>query len=273
MSFTFCLLYAFIGIAAGAMSSALGVGASVLFLPALIWTLPQIGIDHNLVPATAVATSLAASCSVVCSSSWAHWRAGNLSWVNSSVLTLLIAAAVGGLAGGQVLHIAPGSIILGMAAIAQVIVATLLFKRAAAGRASGTAPASAEPSGERVNASGWPNVTYVGAVGLLTSVGAGGTYLVPYFLWRGFNRVQAIGLASVLGVAIAPAATLTCLMQGNALSEGLIQGRVAMVLGAGALLGAHVGTHLLARASSGTWSRLLACALLTSSFRTIGKIV
>lgn len=273
MSFTFCLLYAAIGIAAGAMSSALGVGASVLFLPALIWTLPQLGVDHNLVPAAAVATSLAASCSVVCSSSWAHWRAGNLSWVNSSVLTLLMAAAVSGLVGGQLLQLAPGALILGMAAIAQITVAALLLRRASATRASVTAPNRDESRSEQVNASGWPNVTYVGAVGLLTSVGAGGTYLVPYFLWRGLNRVQAIGLASVLGVAIAPTATLTCLMQGGGVAEGPIQTRVAALLGIGALLGANVGTRLLARTSSGTWSRLLACALFASSLKTIGKIV
>lgn len=253
-----------LGYGVSAVASALGVGASVVFVPALL-ALPAVAGRPEAAVGGAIATSLAASCIVTCAGAWAHWRAGNLpANVIRPAAGALAAAAVGGLVGGSFVSSANRAALGFAVVLAQAAVAAVLVWRACAP----AAPAHPAPP---AGAAGVMTATltrgYLGLVGLLTSIGAGGVFIVPFLLWRGLARNQAAALASLLGVAIAPAATVVYLTRTGSAADSLVHLPTALALGIGAVAGARLGARLAARVHARAWTVLLACGLIASSLR------
>lgn len=273
------MLCTVVGVAAGALASAMGVGASLVFIPALLLIVPLLGVQPESVPAVCVATSLTASCAATVSAVLAHLRAGNLKRTELlQARPLLLWAAAGAVLGGA--SIARNDSIgatLGLA-IAQIVVAVILATR---GQFSARLPTQSKvvhfDGAEAAQATDAQARAYVGVVGAITSIGAGGVFLAPYFLWRGLPRVKAAAMACLVGVAITPAATGVFLMgrpAGPTLATiGVVHLPLAVCLAAGSLYGARVGASITHRAHSAAWSRALAALLLLSSARAIARIV
>ncbi|MFT3819855.1 MAG: hypothetical protein QM750_19955 [Rubrivivax sp.] len=56
------LCFTSLGFLGAVLTTAIGTGSSVIFLPMLLWLLPHLGVAVASVPATALGTSLAARC-------------------------------------------------------------------------------------------------------------------------------------------------------------------------------------------------------------------
>lgn len=268
LTLMFCTI---VGVGAGMMASALGVGASLIFVPVLLAIAPTLGVPAGFVPTVAIATSLAASCFVTLTGAAAHWRAGNLTRdLTLQASPLLAFAAAGGIAGGLfIAHVESVAVTIGLA-IAQALVAIVLTLRGRIGTAAAAASLAGELANQRTR-------VYVAGVGALTSIGAGGVFLVPFFLWRGLGRIHAVALASLLGIAITPVATVVFVSAKPAVSMvasmGFVHLPLAISLAAGSVYGSALGVRAAKASTSGMWTRLLAVALLLSSARAIARIV
>ncbi len=267
-----------LGYFGAALASALGVGASLLFVPVLLVLLPAFGVATGDAPGVAIATSLAASSAVTAAGAWAHWKAGNVCADRlRAAYPAMAAAALGALVGGMFVTSAPGSSLIGAVVAAQLIVAGMLVVRLVR-----------DCSCERgCDVSTDDNITtvlrqartqaYVFAVGALTSIGAGGVFLVPYFVWRGAAKARAAALASILGMSITPVATAVYVFQHESVPTagviGLVHAPVALALAVGAVFGAGVGARAAKSANTAVWTRLLAAALLLSSVRAAAKML
>ncbi len=261
-----------------ALASALGVGASLLFVPVLLVLLLAFGVDAATVPGVAIATSLAASCAVTAAGAWAHWKAGNVCADRlHAAFPAMGAAALGAFTGGMFVISAPGSSVMGAVVAAQLIVAGLLSVRLVRDRSC--EPASNADADDTIAAvlRHARTLVYVFAVGALTSIGAGGVFLVPYFVWRGAAKAPAAAMASVLGLAITPVATAMYLSQHEGVPTagafGLVHAPIALALAVGAVFGAGLGARAARSANTALWTRLLAAALLLSSVRAAGKML
>jgi uncharacterized membrane protein YfcA len=90
------LALALIGLAAGAMASALGIGGGIVFVPALVIVA---GFGQQL----AEGTSLAVIVPTMAVAAWAHGRRGRVDWPTAFRVGAF--GVVGGLAGGALAQI------------------------------------------------------------------------------------------------------------------------------------------------------------------------
>ena len=123
------LCFGSLGFLGASFATAMGVGPSIVFLPALLWLLPYLGVEAASVASSAVGPSLAASCVVMCSGTLAHWRAGNLTRTPAELGGLLAAAACGGVLGGTVVLRASTVALYLIVATGQLIIAAVLAWR------------------------------------------------------------------------------------------------------------------------------------------------
>ena len=260
------LCFAPLGYVGASLSTALGVGSSVLFVPLLLWLLPYLGVDGSPLAVTAIGTSLSASWVVMLVGSMAHWRAGNLDPASREARGLAIAAGCGGILGGTIIASTAGPDLLALVAGGQALVAAALALRVfGIGKGHTHEPAPCVPLQDGVSRA------YMLLVGLLTTVGAGGVFLVPYFLYRGRSRSQAAALACFVGVAISTAASILFIGT-KALAVGgasVVVVPIGAALALGAFFGGRQGVKLASSIHPAAWTSLLILALAASACRSI----
>lgn len=85
------------GSIAGLLAGMLGIGGGLVVVPLLIYLLPELGVQTELVVPMAVATSLATICMTTMSSARSHIRHGQVSWfwVRRVIPGLMAGAVVG----------------------------------------------------------------------------------------------------------------------------------------------------------------------------------
>ncbi len=109
------------------------------------------------------------------------------------------------------------------------------------------------------------------------AIGAGGVFMVPYFVWRGAAKAPAAAMASIMGLAITPVATAMYLSQHEGVLAagvlGLVHAPIALALAVGAVFGAGLGARAARSANTALWTRLAAAALLLSSVRGAAKML
>ncbi|MGR5141360.1 sulfite exporter TauE/SafE family protein [Photobacterium sp. DNB23_23_1] len=185
--FAWCLA---LGGVVGILAGLLGIGGGLLVVPALVWLLPQAGIDADMVMHIALGTSLASIVLTSGSSARNHFKLGNVDL--AIVRSLAPGVILGGLGGSFVAELVPSSMLPKIFAIIVLLLATqmLLSLRFSAQRDM--------PSGVGTFCSGG----VIGVVSSLAGIG-GGSLTVPYLNWHGVEMRRAIGCASFSGVLIA----------------------------------------------------------------------
>ncbi|WP_417656401.1 sulfite exporter TauE/SafE family protein [Pseudidiomarina aestuarii] len=85
------------GVLAGTLAGMLGIGGGLIIVPLLIYLLPILGVDPQLVVQMAVATSLATIVMTTLSSARSHLRHGQVSffWVRRLIPGLMVGAVFG----------------------------------------------------------------------------------------------------------------------------------------------------------------------------------
>ena len=105
--FAMCLV---LGSGVGLLAGLLGIGGGLVVVPALVWLLPRVGIDSELVMHIALATSLASIVLTSGSSARNHIRLGNVDF--SIVKTLAPGVIIGGL--GNIRGVVMAALLIGM---------------------------------------------------------------------------------------------------------------------------------------------------------------
>lgn len=191
-----------LGAVVGLLAGLLGIGGGLLIVPALVWMLPQTGIESGVVMHIALATSLACIVLTSGSSARSHLRLGN---VDVSLVRLLAPGMVlGGIAGSAVAEWVPADWLPRIfAGIVLLLALQMLLSLKVTGR---------HPIPGRVAIAGSGSV--IGLVASLAGIG-GGSLIVPYLSWYGVEMRRSIGTAAFCGSIIAIAGMAGFIVAGS----------------------------------------------------------
>ncbi|MGL5250303.1 MAG: sulfite exporter TauE/SafE family protein [Enterovibrio sp.] len=190
MSLWIIASYLGLGAVAGLLAGLLGIGGGILVVPTLAVVLPQAGIGHDLVMPLALATSLASIVFTSLSSSYSHYRLGNLDW--PALKRLLPGVLLGAILGSLLAHKLPKEL---LTTIFGVIVLLLALQMALSLRFTNNRPLPSWPACSSVG-------TVIGVVASLAGIG-GGSLTVPYLNYHGVAMRKAIGTSSLCGMFLA----------------------------------------------------------------------
>jgi len=194
--FLICVL---LGSVVGFCAGLLGIGGGLLIVPALVYLLPQLGIDASLVMPMALATSLATIVVTSLSAALAHHRNKNIPWPLAK--QLMIAIALGSLLGAFIADVLSVAALKNTFAIAVFVLASYMF--IAIGRAKKSDMANSDDSKTL------PANIIVKSIGFFTGILAslmgiaGGAILVPILSYFNVPLRPAIGVATVSGMVVA----------------------------------------------------------------------
>lgn len=198
-----------VGLASGFLSGLLGIGGGLVVVPALMFLLPSMGVETDVVAKVAIATSLAAMIPTAISTVRAQYKSGQL---DLDTVKLMAPMAAVGAVGGAFL----------LGAISSLMVTVIFAGYAAwvALRMFSPAPPQApgvEPTGVRrlmVATPTWGAGMFVGGFSAMAGIG-GATLTVPFLLARGVDMRRAAAIASAVGLALAIASCATFVTNGT----------------------------------------------------------
>ncbi|MDD9177467.1 sulfite exporter TauE/SafE family protein [Aliivibrio finisterrensis] len=194
-------LYLALGSVVGVMAGLLGIGGGLLVVPALLWLLPQAGIDATIAMQMALGTSLATIIFTSSSSAWNHLRLGNVEV--GLIKSLAPGVILGGFIGSYLTELIPAHY---LPKVFGVIVLLLALQMLLALKFTAT---RIMPSPLKVATSGG----VIGIVSSLAGIG-GGSLTVPYLSFHGVEMRKAIGSSSLCGTLIAIAGMIGFVIHG-----------------------------------------------------------
>jgi uncharacterized membrane protein YfcA len=194
--FLICIL---LGSIVGFCAGLLGIGGGLIIVPALVYLLPQLGIEPDLIMAMALATSLATIVVTSFSAAMAHHRNSNIPWPLAK--QLMIAIAVGSLLGAFVADVLSVDALKNTFAIAVFILSSYMFiaiHNASKNKMITNNEDEKLPSNIIIKCIGF----FTGILASLMGI-AGGAILVPILTYFKVPLRQAIGVATVSGMVVA----------------------------------------------------------------------
>jgi len=185
--FIACLL---LGALVGFLAGLLGIGGGLVIVPALVYLLPQVGIEANLVMPVALGTSLATIVVTSMSAVRAHHKNRNIPWQLTRKIMAVI--ALGAMLGAFIADKLSSQTLAYIFACAVSLLAVYML-------------ASIRKNYSREMPS---SLTFQG-IGLFTGVMAslmgiaGGAILIPILSYFGVQMRQSIGVATACGLIVA----------------------------------------------------------------------
>jgi uncharacterized membrane protein YfcA len=194
--FLICVL---LGCVVGFCAGLLGIGGGLIIVPALMYLLPQLGMEPSLIMPMALATSLATIVVTSFSAALAHHRNKNIPW--SLAKQLMVAIALGSLCGAFIADVLSVEALENTFAIAVFLLSSYMFVSIGKARKN--------KSIEKSDDEKLPANIIIKLIGLFTGVLAslmgiaGGAILVPILSYFRVPLRQAIGVATVSGMIVA----------------------------------------------------------------------
>tara|TARA_R110001606_G_scaffold171956_2_gene318012 strand:+ start:26129 stop:26932 length:804 start_codon:yes stop_codon:yes gene_type:complete len=261
------LICAAIGVLAGLMAGALGLGGGVVIVPPLIYLFHQQGFAPEVVAQMAVGTSLCTIIVTSVSSVRTHHLAGFVRW--PLTLRLGVGIVVGALLGAVIADRLSGPTLTRLFGVFAVLVALQML---ISGRRRRTPP----PSGERLpGAAGLAAAGgVIGTVSSLFGIG-GGSLTVPFLSWCRLPMQNAVAISAACGLPIAVAGSVGFVITGWH-RAGLPDGAFGYVYPPAALAivvtsfpMARVGARLSHQLPSATLKRIFSVILIVIGLELI----
>lgn len=179
-----------LGSVVGFFAGLLGIGGGLIIVPTLVYLLPLLGINGDIVMPIALATSLGAIVITSSSAAWAHHRNKNIDWSLAKPLMTLV--AVGALLGAFIADFLSTQALTNFFAITVMLLALYMLLSIASTK-------------ERALPSTIVLQLISGLMGIVASLMgiAGGAILVPALSYFGLSMRKSIGIATVCGVVVA----------------------------------------------------------------------
>ena len=258
---TLVLICALIGVAAGLMGGALGLGGGVVIVPPLIYLFHGRGFDEAIVAQMAVGTSLATIIVTALGSVRAHHKAGYVRWPVAGRLAggIVVGALIGAVIADRLSGVALTRL-FGFFAI--VIALQMLLRRPGAAQADGDQPERLPGTGGLAAAGG-----VIGGISSLFGIG-GGSLTVPFLSWCRLPMQNAVAISAACGLPIALAGSLGFVITGwgrpelPAWSLGYVYLPAALAIVVTSFPMAKVGARLSHRLPSALLRRIFALFLI-----------
>lgn len=233
---TTILILLIAGVLGGVLLGLLGVGMALVAVPALVFSLPLLGVPAAQAPLVALATSMGIVTIGSLSAVTAHHRMGNVDW--ALFRRIVPFSLIGLLAGSALVTVLPPM------ALRVIFAAFLVFIAARMLRGRKPSPGAGSARHDRLAGAA------IGTAGALIGAG-GGVFMVPYLSARGVSMVRAVASSAAIGLpvtvlgfvfhALRPLEGIAAPMLGSVHLPALIG------LGLGGVIGAPFGARLAAR--------------------------
>jgi uncharacterized membrane protein YfcA len=258
---TLVLICALIGVFAGLLGGALGLGGGVVIVPPLIYLFHAMGFDDAVVAQMAVGTSLATIIVTAGSSVRAHHVAGFVRW--PLAWRLAGGIVVGALLGAVVADRLSGAALTRLFGVFAVLIAAqmLLSRRRAVSAGDGLP--ERVPGG--VGLAGVGSV--IGGISSLFGIG-GGSLTVPFLSWCRLPMQNAVAISAACGLPIALAGSAGFVATGWGRTElppwslGYVYLPAALAIVVTSFPMARVGARLSHRLPSAILRRIFAAVLI-----------
>lgn len=254
------VLFLLVGVVAGLLAGALGLGGGVVIVPALIFVFAGLGFPLELVAKMAVATSLSTILVTSISAVRTHHRAGFVRW--SLVLQLSLGIVFGAVLGALIADRLPGDWLTRLFGIFAVLVSLQMLL---AGRRAPPAEAERLPSAPVLAVVG----SVIGTGSALFGIG-GGSLTVPFLTACRVKMQNAVAVSSACGLPIALAGTAGFMWVGLGQAD-LPAGSVGYVYLPAAL--AIIITSFPAARFSARWSHRVPAATLKRLFAVVLMLI
>lgn len=255
-----------VGVAAGLLAGALGLGGGVVIVPALIFLFHGMGFPPELVAKMAVATSLSTIIITSVSAVRTHHKAGYVRW--PIAVRLGVGIVLGAFAGAFIADAMKGELLTRLFGLFAMVIAVQMLLMG---------PRVADASlPERL-----PGALGLGMAGVLIGTGSaifgigGGSLTVPFLSWCRLKMQQAVAVSSACGLPIAIAGTVGFAVAGwneQHLPDGAL-GYVFLPATAGIVLTSFPFARLAARVShrlpSVTLKRVFAAVLFVLGLKLL----
>jgi len=192
MSLLFIVFFSCIvlGSIVGFLAGVLGIGGGLIIVPTLVYLLPLLGINSDIVMPIALATSLGAIVITSSSAALAHHKNNNIDW--DLAKPLMIVVALGALLGAFIADFLSAQALTNFFAV-MVLLLALYMLMSIAFTKDRTMPSTVV-------------LQFIsGLMGIIASLMgiAGGAILVPALTYFGLSMRKSIGIATVCGVMVA----------------------------------------------------------------------
>ncbi|GHE92303.1 sulfite exporter TauE/SafE family protein [Thalassotalea profundi] len=186
-TFLLCML---LGCVTGFLAGLLGIGGGLVIVPALVYLLPSVGVEPDLVMPIALATSLASIMFTSSSAAWAHHKNKNIPWKTTRKLVATI--ALGALIGAYIADVLSSQTLKVVFAISVILLASYMLLSI---RMTKVKPMPGDKAVELIG-------LITGTISSLMGI-AGGAILVPVLTYFSMSIRHAIGTATVCGFVVA----------------------------------------------------------------------
>ncbi|MGB0895045.1 MAG: sulfite exporter TauE/SafE family protein [Parashewanella sp.] len=196
-----------LGSVVGFMAGLLGIGGGLIVVPALLYLLPKMGVEHAYVPIIAIATSLANMILTSISAVSAHYRRDNIDWDIAKML--VPGVMLGAIFSGSIAALIPAELLQKIFAVFVILMAINMAR-------------PVKPS------EGDLNMPSAISVFLLTMViaclsgilGIGGAViLIPLLCFFGIRIQRAVGLSNLASLCVAVAGSAGYIIAGWNVSD------------------------------------------------------
>ena len=252
-----------IGFFTGILSGLFGIGGGIVFLPALLFILPILGVDVNIVVISAVATSLFAGTFASTSSFYNHWRKDNISFKDGLFLGIgcfLSASVVPKL----IVNLDPTILRYLIAFFITIVSLNLFFSTD-----------EDQKSYKDLNRSYlFVFGLFFGGIAALSGFG-GGVFYVPLLIYYFKGNIRlAVGTSTIAVVITMISAVISFVyLNTNWNAEifqfGYINLKAGLLLGIGALVGAKFGVKLILKISTPVFKKIFSLFLLLSIIKIL----
>jgi len=196
----------FLGAMVGFLAGLLGIGGGLVVVPALVYLLPTLGFNNEVLSAEvimpmALATSLAAIVVTSSSAAYAHHKNNNIPWHLAKPLMLVM--AFGALSGAFIADLLSTKALTNFFAIAVMLLATYMLISI---RFQHTRTMPSQPKLQLIS-------FITGIIASLMGM-AGGIILVPALTYFGMPLRHCIGIATICGVIVALFGSLGYIISG-----------------------------------------------------------
>lgn len=250
------ILLLIVGFFTGILSGLLGIGGGVIFVPTLLFVLPQIGIENSTVVVSAIATSLMAGSFASASSVFNHQKKGNILWKEGFLLGIgtLISAS---LAPNLIVSLNPTTLKVIISFFILIVAINLLFSKPQI------------TSKEKSISSFWlfPFGLFFGGIAALSGLGGGIFYVPILLLIVGGDIKVAVGTSSLVILITMLSSTISFAVldhnwQQSIYQLGYLNILSGILLGIGAIIGAYFGVKLILKVPATVLRKIFSVFLL-----------
>ncbi len=196
------IVFMMLGCFAGFTGGLFGLGGGLILVPALTFIFTYLGESEDVAPHLAIGTSLAIITISSLSSAYGHARYGDVLWW--VVMTLTPGLVVGALIGAMVADQLPGSLLKILFGLFAVIIAIYMWFDHPQPMVCRTLTKRA---GLMIGA-------VMGVFSSMIGIG-GGSMVIPFLGWYGYQIQQAVAVSATTGFPIAVSGTLGFIWMGS----------------------------------------------------------